>query len=156
MAGCDLQALNRRPRAKGSGTRRKDKPRVFPDAGDRHDSNGGAIATTDAEPISSTTPLRLMANPRPIPGTRVSNDIVQGLPEVISPRPVYRRHQRYCSAPPCRRASKAASQARWIGKPGIRATSGSVARRPRPGLAVAQSRLLAQGATARDCILAGR
>ncbi len=31
--------------------------------------------------------------------------------------PCNRRHQRYCAAPPCRRASKAASQARWLGKP---------------------------------------
>lgn len=27
------------------------------------------------------------------------------------------RHQRYCSAPRCRRASKSASQARWLSKP---------------------------------------
>jgi hypothetical protein len=33
------------------------------------------------------------------------------------PDPCNRRHQRYCAAPPCRRASKAASQARWLGKP---------------------------------------
>ena len=30
--------------------------------------------------------------------------------------PGNRRHQRYCSAPRCRRASKAASQARWLGR----------------------------------------
>ena len=28
-----------------------------------------------------------------------------------------RRHQRYCAAPDCRAASKAASQARWLAKP---------------------------------------
>ena len=33
------------------------------------------------------------------------------------PDPCNRRHQRYCAAPRCRRASKAASQARWLGKP---------------------------------------
>ena len=27
------------------------------------------------------------------------------------------RHQRYCSAPTCRKASKAASQARWLSTP---------------------------------------
>ena len=33
------------------------------------------------------------------------------------PDPCNRRHQRYCSAPRCKRASKAASQARWLRKP---------------------------------------
>lgn len=33
------------------------------------------------------------------------------------PDPRNRRHQRYCSAPVCRTASKAASQARWRAKP---------------------------------------
>jgi hypothetical protein len=33
------------------------------------------------------------------------------------PDPRNLRHQRYCSQPPCRAASKAASQARWLGKP---------------------------------------
>src|SRR5215831_18987011 len=28
-----------------------------------------------------------------------------------------RHHQRYCSEPPCRAASKAASHARWLSKP---------------------------------------
>jgi hypothetical protein len=37
--------------------------------------------------------------------------------KLFRPDPCNRRHQRYCAAPPCRRASKAASQARWLGKP---------------------------------------
>jgi hypothetical protein len=37
--------------------------------------------------------------------------------EVFSADPRNRRHQRYCSKPVCRRASKAASQTRWLGKP---------------------------------------
>jgi hypothetical protein len=36
---------------------------------------------------------------------------------LFRPDPGNRRHQRYCSAPRCRRASKAASQARWLRKP---------------------------------------
>jgi hypothetical protein len=36
---------------------------------------------------------------------------------LFRPDPCNRRHQRYCSAPRCRRASKAASQARWLSKP---------------------------------------
>jgi hypothetical protein len=38
--------------------------------------------------------------------------------ELFRPDPCNRRHQRYFSAPRCRRASKAASQARWLSKPG--------------------------------------
>jgi hypothetical protein len=37
--------------------------------------------------------------------------------KLFRPDPCNRRHQRYCSAPRCRRASKAASQARWLSKP---------------------------------------
>ena len=33
------------------------------------------------------------------------------------PDPRNRRHQGFCSQPPCRAASKAASQARWLAKP---------------------------------------
>ena len=33
------------------------------------------------------------------------------------PDPRHRQRQRYCVAPECRRASKAASQARWFGRP---------------------------------------
>jgi|SRR5262245_1565641 len=36
---------------------------------------------------------------------------------LFCPDPANRRHQRYCSAPRCRRASKAASQARWLRRP---------------------------------------
>ena len=36
---------------------------------------------------------------------------------LFCPDPANRRHQRYCSAPRCRRASKAASQARWLAQP---------------------------------------
>ena len=36
---------------------------------------------------------------------------------LFCPDPGNRRHQRYCSAPRCRRASKAASQARWLALP---------------------------------------
>ena len=36
---------------------------------------------------------------------------------LFRPDPSNRRHQRYCSAPRCRRASKAASQARWLAQP---------------------------------------
>ena len=37
--------------------------------------------------------------------------------KLFRPDPRNRRHQRYCSAPACRAASKAASQARWLAKP---------------------------------------
>ena len=37
--------------------------------------------------------------------------------KLFRPAPRNRRHQRYCSAPVCRAASKAASQARWLAKP---------------------------------------
>jgi hypothetical protein len=36
---------------------------------------------------------------------------------LFHPDPRNRRHQRYCSEPPCRAASRAASQARWRAKP---------------------------------------
>ena len=36
---------------------------------------------------------------------------------LFRPDPGNRRHQRYCSARRCRRASKAASQARWLARP---------------------------------------
>ena len=36
---------------------------------------------------------------------------------LFRPDPRNRRHQRYCSAPDCRAASKATSQARWLAKP---------------------------------------
>jgi len=36
---------------------------------------------------------------------------------LFRPDPANRRHQRYCSAPRCKRASKAASQARWLARP---------------------------------------
>src|SRR5690242_20453034 len=38
--------------------------------------------------------------------------------KLFRPDPRNRRHQRYCSAPVCRTASKAASQARWLAAPG--------------------------------------
>jgi hypothetical protein len=37
--------------------------------------------------------------------------------KLFHPDPRNRRHQRYCSAPACRAASKAASQARWLAAP---------------------------------------
>jgi hypothetical protein len=37
--------------------------------------------------------------------------------KLFHPDPRNRRHQRYCSAPACRGASKAASQARWLAAP---------------------------------------
>ena len=37
--------------------------------------------------------------------------------KLFRPDPRNRRHQRYCSAPACRAASKAASQARWLTRP---------------------------------------
>ena len=37
--------------------------------------------------------------------------------KLFRPDPRNRRHQRYCSAPRCKAASKAASQARWLAKP---------------------------------------
>jgi len=37
--------------------------------------------------------------------------------KLFLPDPCNHRHQRYCSAPRCKRASKAASQARWLRKP---------------------------------------
>ena len=36
---------------------------------------------------------------------------------LFRPDPRNRRHRRYCSAPDCRKASKAVSQARWLSKP---------------------------------------
>ena len=36
---------------------------------------------------------------------------------LFRPDPRNLRHQRFCSKPPCRRASKAASQRRWLAKP---------------------------------------
>jgi hypothetical protein len=36
---------------------------------------------------------------------------------LFRPDPRNRRHQRFCSKPDCRRASKAASQRRWLSKP---------------------------------------
>ena len=36
---------------------------------------------------------------------------------LFRPDPRNVRHQRYCPAPPCRKASKAASQARWLSQP---------------------------------------
>ncbi len=36
--------------------------------------------------------------------------------ELFRPDPRNQRHQRYCSRPACRRASKAASQRRWLAK----------------------------------------
>ena len=35
----------------------------------------------------------------------------------FKPDPRNRRHQKYCSAPACRAASKSASQAKWLSKP---------------------------------------
>ena len=37
--------------------------------------------------------------------------------KLFRPDPRNRHHQRYCSVPACRAASKAASQARWLTKP---------------------------------------
>ena len=37
--------------------------------------------------------------------------------QLFRPDPRNRRHQSYCSAPACKAASKAASQARWLAKP---------------------------------------
>jgi hypothetical protein len=37
--------------------------------------------------------------------------------KLFRPDPRNRRHQRYCSAPRCKAASKTASQARWLAKP---------------------------------------
>ena len=37
--------------------------------------------------------------------------------KLFHPDPRNRRHQRYCSAPACRAASKAVSQARWLAAP---------------------------------------
>ena len=38
--------------------------------------------------------------------------------KLFRPDPRNHRHQRYCSAPACRAASKASSQARWLAAPG--------------------------------------
>ena len=40
--------------------------------------------------------------------------------QLFDPDPRNRHHQKYCSAPACRRASKAASQRRWLAKPANR------------------------------------
>ena len=39
---------------------------------------------------------------------------------LFRPDPRNLRHQRYCSRPECRQASKAASQRRWLAKPANR------------------------------------
>jgi hypothetical protein len=41
----------------------------------------------------------------------------KGCLKLFRPDPRNRRHQRYCSAPACKAASKAASQARWLAAP---------------------------------------
>ena len=41
----------------------------------------------------------------------------RGCRKLFRPDPRNRHHQRYCSEPVCRAASKAASQARWLAKP---------------------------------------
>ena len=43
--------------------------------------------------------------------------------QLFRPDPRNVRHQRYCSASACRRASKAASQRRWLSKAATNATS---------------------------------
>ena len=40
--------------------------------------------------------------------------------QLFTPHPCSRYHQRYCSQPACRQASKAASQRRWLAKPANR------------------------------------
>ena len=40
--------------------------------------------------------------------------------ELLRPDPRNLRHQHYCCKPACRRASKAASQRRWLSKPANR------------------------------------
>ena len=72
--------------------------------------------------------------------------------KLFLPDPCNRRHQRYCSAPRCRRTSKAASQARWLGKPENQGYFRDPWHVPRPRLAIAQSRLLAQAATRPRCV----
>jgi len=72
---------------------------------------------------------------------------------LFRPDPRSRRHQRYCSEPPCRAASKAASQARWLAKP----ENQGYFRDPWHVIwvrawAIAPSWLLAQAATLRDCV----
>ena len=72
--------------------------------------------------------------------------------KLFRPDPRNRRHQRYCSTPACRRASKAASQERWLAKP----ENHDYFRGPVHVARVRRWRsgkpwVLAQGATSRPC-----
>ena len=61
--------------------------------------------------------------------------------QLFRPDPRSVRHQRYCSAEMCRRASKAASQRRWLAKAAIGGDFRGVGRRSCPRV-----RLLRRGA----------
>jgi hypothetical protein len=49
--------------------------------------------------------------------------------KLFRPDPRNRHHQRYCSVPACRAASKAASQARWLAAPENQGANGGRAHR---------------------------
>ena len=73
--------------------------------------------------------------------------------KLFRPDPRNRHHQRYCAAPSCRAASKAASQARWLAAPENRDYFPWLGEcRPGEGVAIAPSRLLAQAAADRRCV----
>jgi hypothetical protein len=62
--------------------------------------------------------------------------------KLFRPNPRNRGHQCYCSAPACRAASKAASQARWLAAPENQGYFRGRCMSPGFGLAVAPSRVL--------------
>ena len=64
--------------------------------------------------------------------------------KLFRPDPRNRRHQRYCSTPTRQRASV-------LGSPRLRTRITSATRFPRPRLAIAPSRVLAEGSTCRYC-----
>jgi hypothetical protein len=73
--------------------------------------------------------------------------------KLFRPDPCNRRHQRYCSAPRCRRASKIMSHSRWL----ARAENHDYFRGPVhlarcQALASTSSRLLAQSFAPPDCV----
>jgi hypothetical protein len=86
------------------------------------------------------------------PLTETHKQVVTAL-EVAGVDPRNRHHQRYCSVPACRAASKATSQARWLAAAeNQRLLPRPGERRPGPGVAVVPSRLLAQASTCRHCV----
>ena len=69
--------------------------------------------------------------------------------QLFRPDPRSARHQRYCSTPPCRKASKAASQTRWLSKPQNETTSAAPSIWPGFGHGGRSTRAMRDGAGVR-------